>query len=105
MPVCAPMGFSGDFSSDGASVLSAHCCSDLDGLRPSSKRSVTGVSASVLPLRLVLSGMYYPTLSALKDERCSLVDARVGSKGAVGLLAAPHGAVVPIDLAGIVHER
>src|SRR5271169_4884404 len=66
-PVGAPIGFSGDFSSDGARVFSAHCCSDAEGWRPCSKRSLTGVSR-VLPVGLVLSGMNYPTISATKAD-------------------------------------
>src|ERR1700685_917223 len=43
-PVGAPMGRSGDFSSVGASVFSAHCFSDSEGWR-FSKTSAIGLSA------------------------------------------------------------
>src|SRR4051812_43722590 len=46
MPLAAPMGRSGPFSSAGASVFSAHSLSDATGLR-SLKTSETGDSASV----------------------------------------------------------
>src|SRR5579862_9312468 len=47
VPVGAPIGFSGAFSSVGASVFSAQAFSDGDGLR-SSKTSETGLSAKAL---------------------------------------------------------
>ena len=43
-PVGAPMGFSGDFSSEGASVFSAQFFSDCDGWRFSNTSEI-GLSA------------------------------------------------------------
>src|SRR5215472_10199496 len=82
MSLGSPMGFSGDFSREVARVFSPHCCSEAEGWRPSSKRSATGDSLRDFPVGLVLSGMCYPTVPAL-GGRCSLVDAKVGSKGAM----------------------
>src|SRR6267154_6399908 len=47
MPVAAPIGFSGDFSSVLASVVSAQRFSESDGWRPS-KTSAIGLSATPL---------------------------------------------------------
>jgi hypothetical protein len=46
-PVAAPMGFSGDFSSDGKSVFSAHRFSESEGCR-SSVTSEIGLSETWL---------------------------------------------------------
>src|SRR5215469_10916473 len=59
-PVAPPIGFSGFFSSVGASVFSAHCFSDSEGCRPS-KISWIGDSATLdgfffsLPLAIAAS--------------------------------------------------
>ena len=52
--------------------------------------------------------MCFPTVPAV-DGRCSLVDARLRSKGAGGAgepvaLAAPRGSVVPTNLAAILDK-
>src|SRR5208283_1199864 len=65
VPVGAPIGLSGAFSSVGASVFSAHSFSDAAGWRPS-KTSLIGLSATVLD-RLALglfSGIRFPRVSS-----------------------------------------
>src|ERR1700688_4825615 len=66
-PAAAPIGFSGDFSSVGASVSSAHFFSCAEGRRLS-KTSVTGLSASC-GLDGFFSGMMTPVFYCDDRER------------------------------------
>src|SRR5271166_4048381 len=70
------MGFSGFFSTVGASVFSAHCFSESDGWRPFSNRSVMGDSATTFPLDLRFSDIEAPQ----SDGLYMLVDVGQGSK-------------------------
>src|ERR1700690_2127395 len=70
MPVGTPMGFSGDFSSDGARVFSAQSFSDCAGWR-FSNTSETGLSAKDGLRRFVFdffSGIRLPTLHLMIYE-------------------------------------
>src|SRR5580700_665369 len=62
VPVGAPIGRSGVFSSVGPSVFSAQSFSLAEGCRPS-KTSLTGLSAT----RVLLSGMRIPALLMIED--------------------------------------
>jgi len=70
-PLAAPMGFSGDFSSAGAKVSSAHRFSESEGSRPS-KTSFVGFSATSGRDVFFLFAM--PTSRALDPTSKSILD-------------------------------
>src|SRR5947209_2384162 len=102
-PLGAPMGFSGDFSSAGASVSSAHFFSEAEGCRPSNI-SAAGLSATPraeLFLSLLLA-KGRPFLQPLMIE-----DAQGSSKNCLSTPAGcarffPRFGVFPTDVDGMV---
>src|SRR5208283_5590554 len=78
VPVGAPIGFSGDFSSVGASVFSAHSFSDDAGWR-SSKTSEIGVSATVLDTSILglFPDIRLPTNNS--DDRGAIIGPQSGA--------------------------
>src|SRR5688572_3101199 len=73
-PLGAPTGFSGDFSSAGASVFSAQSFSDAEGWRPS-KTSCTGDSATLF---FLCGSMDWRTTHHTKDVFGKSGEARLG---------------------------
>src|SRR3954453_21033760 len=82
VPGGAPLGFSGVFSRIGASVRSAHCCSEVEGWRPSTTSLIaeSAMADSGAEGRALLSEL----LGAISANYSPLIirDARIGSKEA-----------------------
>src|SRR5262245_53542423 len=95
VPVGAPIGRSGAFSSAGCSVFSAHCFSPAEGVRPS-KTSAIGDSTVVFFLSAMGGNAPGTTLN---DRRCAET---VGRRYLGPAAQFPRLRVFPTDVDGVV---